>query len=77
MLIQGFYVNCEMRLAESLSTEQVIVSSLRHNDLIELHLETPQTKKKTKKHSAEVLCSPCSFINQAGRRAEIVCRSMH
>lgn len=34
-----------MGLAGSLNTEQAIVSSLRHNDLIELHLETSQAKK--------------------------------
>lgn len=72
-----------MGLAESLNTAQAIVSSLRHNDLIELHLETSRGKKKiiimlsAENTSAAVLCSPCSFINQAGRRAEMVCRSIN
>lgn len=35
-----------MGLAEPLNTEQAIVPSLRHNDLIELHLKTARTKKK-------------------------------
>lgn len=67
-----------MGLTESLNTAQAIVSSLRHNDLIELHLETSRGKKKiiiisAENTSAAVLCSPCSFINQVGRRAEMVC----
>lgn len=67
-----------MGLPESLNTEQAIVSSLRHNDLIKLHLETSLTENKMlpKTQCCSAVCS-CSFINQAGSHAEIVCWSMH
>lgn len=68
-----------MGLHESLNTEQAIVSSLQHNDLIKLHLEQHETsltenKMLLKTQCRSAVCS-CSFINQAGTDAEIVCRS--
>lgn len=70
-----------MGLPESLNTEQAIVSSLRHNDLIKLHLEEAHETSLTKKQNATENTMPqcrvcsCSFINRAGSHAEIVCWS--
>lgn len=67
-----------MGLPESLNTEQAIVSSLRHNDLIKLHLETSLTENKM------LLETQCcggvrsrSFISRRGSHAEIVRPSLH
>lgn len=58
-----------MGLPESLNTEQAIVSSLQHNDLIKLHLEqhTRHHWQKTKccwKHNATVLCAPAHLLTR-------------
>lgn len=57
-----------MGLAESLNTEQAIVSSLQHNDLIKLHLEQHVRHwQKTKccwKHNAAVLYAPAHLLTR-------------